>query len=244
MDPQHTTPEPWWRVRPGVLILGLLLVTDLFFIIGSVAFDLGLMADERLSLGVDRGLPETWGYVQYVWSGLALCVLLWRRRDALYVALGMMVAYFIVDDASELHESVGSVLRDSDRLGSVFGVDPQHVGELLFSVTAAILLLGLVALTWPFAARATRRVAVGVLGCAAAMAFAGIVVDFIQPLIDAGNPFLVLLEDGGELVAGSVLAAFLLTTAVVGDDTDLHWRPLRRGPTPPVSVQRRDSVST
>lgn len=238
------TPGPWWRVPPGVLILGLLLVTDVVFIIGSVAFDLGLMADERLSLGVDRGLPETWGYVQYVWSGLALGVLLWRRRDALYVALGVMVAYFLVDDASELHESVGSALRDSGRVGSVFGVDPQHVGELLFSATAAILLLGLVALAWPFAARAARRVAIGVLGCVAAMAFAGIVVDFVQPLIEAGNPFLVLLEDGGELVAGSVLAAFLLTTAVVGDDTELPWRPLRRRPTPPVSVHQHDSVPT
>lgn len=236
------TREPWWRVPPGALILGLLLVTDLFFIVGSVAVDLELMSDERLSLGVDRGLPETWGYVQYLWSGLAISVLLWRRRDALYLALGVIVAYFLVDDAATLHEDVGSLLRDSGRIGPVFGVGPQHVGELLFNATAAILLLGLVALAWPFAARATRRIAVGALGCMAVMAFSGIVVDFLQPLIAAGNPILVLLEDGGELVAGSVLAAFLLTTVVLGDDTDMRWRMPRDEPTEPAPLQRQDSL--
>lgn len=215
---------PWWRSSPGVLILGLLLVTDLAFTLGSFSYDLGLLKDERLSLGAERGLPETWGYVQFLWSLLALGVLFRRRRDALYVALGLVVAYLLVDDGLTVHEEVGQWLADAGRTSVVLGVDANHVGEVLFSLGSAVVLLGGVAVAWRWASRPARRIAIGTLACVAAMAFAGIGVDFLQSMVARGNPLFVLLEDGGELVANTVMTAFLMTAALVGDDPPLPWR--------------------
>lgn len=228
---------PWWRTSPAVLILGLLLVTDLAFALGSFSYDLGLLKDDRLSLGAERGLPETWGYVQFLWSLLALGVLFRRRRDAMYVVLAVIVAYLLVDDGLTVHEEVGAWLSDAGWTSSVLGVDANHVGEVLFSLGSAVVLLAGVAIAWRWASRPARRVAMGVLGCVAVMAFAGIAVDFLQSMIARGNPIFVFLEDGGELVAGTVMTAFLMTAALLGDEPPLVWRtrPGRdAGPAEPV----------
>jgi hypothetical protein len=221
---RSSRPFSWSRslLKPSKLLLFLLAV-DAIFILLHVLFDLGLLSDRRFLLGRDNGYAEMFGYLKEGGIILASCALAVRARQSLYVAWAALFLYMLLDDSLLLHERVlGSALRQILGLGRkdvVLGMNARDLVENTMLALLALLILGIMVVVYHFGDRAFKKMSRGLFILLAALAFCGVVVDFIHAVIVRStlrreysevNSLLAILEDGGELVIISFILWFVV----------------------------------
>jgi hypothetical protein len=191
--------------------LVLLLVADLVFCILHAARWLEVSNQDRLLLQADRGAAEWWQYLKAGAVAVALTIMAARCRQLVYAAWGLVFAYALLDDYLMIHERGGTMLAHLLGFTSAFGLRTQDLGELLVS---ALFGVPLMLLCWwahrrsepPAQARSLQ-----LLGMFSVLLFFGIFVDMAHIAVDsAGIGFrgLTMVEDGGELFAMSLAAAY------------------------------------
>lgn len=196
-------------------LLATLLCLDVLLIAVTGAFGLarvqGLVAEtpEILHVGRDWSAGEMLNYVK--WALMVGVLLLAWRRTGLRLHLGLAVFFLLVlaDDSLQLHERGSAPLKETTLLPAqakfLYGI-------LVWAVIGAIGVTA-VAIGLRDAPRAERdKVRAGALLFAAVMVF-GVLVDiahgFAAPYSIASG-LLTLLEDGGEMVTISILAAYVV----------------------------------
>ena len=208
--------------RMAVALLVVLLAVDAVLIGGHVVHALGpdgrgWLATSRWSVERDRGVPEVWGYLQFSLVIAGLVFLGRLRRQPVYPAWALAFAVVVLDDGMMVHERGGRVLvRLMGSPAEIAGFRAQDAGEmtvwaLLGAGVAVVLLL------------AHRRSDAAARGRSAALVvpvgvflFFGMVLDQLHGLADERlhlpswvNAVVGTVEDGGELVSGSVILAFV-----------------------------------
>jgi hypothetical protein len=210
---------------PVAGILTLLIAIDVVLIAFHLSMSyVGRPGGPLFDLGADRSYSEFYQYVKDVWAILILAVLALRRRAGVYVAWGLVCAYFLLDDALQLHEHAGWAIRDMvpGKPGAAV-----HLGELAFVAGIGLVLLAIVAVTHLRADRRDRAVSTVLLVLFSALIFFGIVVDAVHHLLFPGPQLRVLfttIEDGGELVVLSLIVAFLFAVAYCGHEPRIGGR--------------------
>ncbi len=174
-------------------------------LIGVHVVIIGLTPNEDLAawkswfrLGVDRGVGEIFEYLQLGIASILLLAVAVRRSPVL-VPMSLLILYLVLDNAFRVHEHLGTLLMPNH----------QNRGELAAFAGLGAIIASIAAFTYVRASQRERAdilaVAVGILlvgGTAAG-------VDAIRALL-VGRSLLfsrtmLIVEDGGELIAQSVL---------------------------------------
>ncbi|WP_412061075.1 hypothetical protein [Rubrivirga sp. IMCC45206] len=195
------------------VLAALFLAVDVLLIGMFLPFKLGWVTDPAFKLGQDGGFGELFGYAKTLWIGLCAAALAVRTRQPVFAAFAALFLMFLADDAGMLHEYWGVRIGDALGFGTVVGMSPHDFGELLFVGAWAGPILALGALGyWKSHAAAQRVARVGLVGIGALAAF-GIGMDVVHQVAMAGpeinglHTLLTTIEEGGEMVVLSVLAA-------------------------------------
>jgi hypothetical protein len=190
----------------------LLLITDLFFVILHILFMYtDLITNYIFAIWRDRGPAEFFQYIKYLWVLVLFLVLFFVRRKALFLVFSALFLYFLVDDFFEGHETVGGMLVERLDLPSLFNLRPQDLGEMLVYAVVGGFFFTLIAFFHFRSDPYTRLVSRIMIVLILLLAFFGIGVDMVAMLFE--NPsieaFFNLLEDGGEMVAMSLITWFV-----------------------------------
>jgi hypothetical protein len=154
------------------------------------------------AITLDGGHAERWQYAKTGLLAVGLAFLAWRRRHALLAAWSALYGYALLDDMASLHERAGHRLARAWRIS-----DAQ--GELVvFATVGTLAAAGFAAVLRGSPGQRWNGVDTRLLVLAAVLVLFGVGVDYIHSLWPASEA-LALLEDGGELVAMSALAAFV-----------------------------------
>ena len=123
----------------------------------------------------------------------------------------------LIDDALALHESIGSLVTSVLPLPSIRSMQPEQAGELLFFAVVGVLFVAALA-GLHRADPAARGFTMGLAPAFAFLVFFGAGVDMVHSLVaDRDLRYAVgVIEDGGEMLAMSLLVALAYLAAVGG----------------------------
>lgn len=203
-------------VRPGdgnaAVLAGMLglLLSDLAFIALHVVARTAEMTDRMYRLDHDGSYAEWFQYAKETAIVLGLAALASRIRAPLYGAWATLFAYLLLDDHLSLHERGGLLLAQALDLPAAIGLRPQDFGELGVSLAAGTLLLAAVLVAHRRAARLDRQVSSRLVVLLAVLVFFGVGVDMLHIMFEQlPMKGLTVIEDGGEMVAMSLIATFV-----------------------------------
>jgi hypothetical protein len=186
-------------------LLALLITIDFIFVVIHVWLWSEGKPLGQFDVELDRSIPEHFQYLKWLTCGLSCAYAGGRRRELLYFAWMALFVYFLVDDSESIHEIAGGEITAAFGFTPAFALRAVDFGELA-------------------EARALTR---QLLPWLALLIASGIGLDMlhIQIMESFENQFAIMLcgvlEDAGEMVAGSGL------TATVVNGT---WWLARRSP--------------
>lgn len=196
---------------PTIILASLFLAVDAIF--GALHLmwccsDAGLSI--FFSIEKDRGFAEIYQYVKTFWATALLMAVYLRVRTGIYLAWGVVTGFLLMDDALSLHESLGRIAVASFDLQPAFALRSQDFGELMVVGVIGATLLALVAAMHRRADAPARAHSWQLLQMLLLLAVFGVVFDLVHSMAGSGTPaaFVALLEDGGEMVVMSLIAAY------------------------------------
>ncbi|MGM1030775.1 MAG: hypothetical protein ACQEWM_13030 [Actinomycetota bacterium] len=204
--------------RSARTLLLILLGTDLFYIVRHIV---AVQTDGSFLhfLNTGHGYPEAFQTLQWLWCiGLLLLMVVVLRRWA-YAALLPLFAFLLLTDTFGLHERYGRELSEALGLEPAFGLRAQDFGEMIVFVGAALVTIPIALAGLWLASRVDRRHFLRIAGLLAVLIFFGVVLDAVHIIVGDGGDGDVfnLLEDGGEMIAASLLVAYLFWLQVTGE---------------------------
>lgn len=194
--------------RHATRLLLLLLGTDAVLVALHVVYYLTPYLDARFDLGQEGGWPECFGYLKY----LTIAILFESVRRATrchgYFAWTLVFVVLLADDALQVHETLGRLIAGHLGIEPPFKLRRQDLGEL-----AAAAVLGgalLVPLAWAYrrGPQRFRKVSRDMLLLVALLVLCGVFADAAHMVAEDRSwlaGFLGIVEDGGELVAASLM---------------------------------------
>jgi hypothetical protein len=209
------TPVAHRPTNPAWTLLLLLLAADLAFIVLHVLYvETSLLRGRPFSLEADNGLPEAFQYVKQFWVALCMAAMFRRARQVVYIGWMVVFTFLLLDDAFQIHEHIGQWLGAQYSLPVAFGLRPDDIGELLFAsliggITTVLIGVGF----WRGDADA-RIVSRDMVIMVIVLAGLGVGVDILHVITYFKAPllaqFLLILEDGGEMLVVSCMVAYMV----------------------------------
>lgn len=200
----------------------LFLATDVVFIvIHFVHSYTPFLSNSSFSLQTERGYSEILQYVKEYWTALILIFLGWRSRLSIYTVWGLLFFYLLLDDSGEIHERVGFFISRAFFIPPILNLRPEDLGELIVSGVVGLCFFPAIAIAYRAGDRFSREITRSLIFLLCALAFCGVVMDMVHMAIQqpALNPFLIALEDGGEMVVMSCIASFVLSFSLHKKET-------------------------
>jgi hypothetical protein len=185
----------------------------------AILYDTGVLADPRFSLTRERGFSEMVQYAKYGAGAVLLFRAAARGYGAAGLAWGLLFIMLLCEDAFEIHEQLGARVAAHFHLPPIAAMQPGQLGEIVIAAVegaAFFVVIGATLLVrrspedegGRSASRASRRVSLMLLGGLVALAGFGVVVDAIHSIAPRGTVIRSILsyaEDGGEMIAASLL---------------------------------------
>jgi hypothetical protein len=203
---------------PHGQLLCVLLITDFSFFALHICHSIvGIPSDGAVAISRPRGFPETVQYVKFFWAAL-LFLLMWTRHHRLtYILFAGVFLYLLVDDACEIHESIGIWFEGKYPDLIFLGTTPEHIGEALALMgcgSVVLIALAIGYLRAPLSERALLRPGMWMLGIFAFFAF---VVDTMHAPFYGDKWYIdrifQFIEEGGEMISMSFILAYVLGLA-------------------------------
>lgn len=200
-------------------LLKILLSIDILFILLHALFV--FLVFKRIELGWsiapfylnnDDGYPEMFQYLQFLIGIIILIILFLKTKKMGYISWLILFILLLLDDSLKFHERFGAWATEKFNYTPMFGLRAQDLGELTYvAVFGSVLLFFLVG-GYYYGDKKYRRIAIDFGIIFAVFLFFGIGVDMIHEFIDHNRYsllFLILLEDGGEMIVLSVFVWYL-----------------------------------
>jgi|GEM_PF-2924878 len=226
-------PSGAWGVRSGpaggLLLLcwfatGLLLLTFLWQEFGAST------VNEYFDLRSDQGYAEYFFFVATLWTVLLAALLGVRTRSPILGTWAVAFAVLAADDRFMLHETFGAPIS------RYLGV--RHAaGELVWLALLGVVVGAVLVVAHLRSEGLSRAVSEHLFVLSAGLLFCGVMLDGLHSLVEdaggsiSGGPldtFLVVLEDGGEIVLISLVMCFLFAVTFCGHRPSPVPRPWRR----------------
>ena len=192
--------------------LALLVLADLVFIVlDSFGGIIPIFSSTLYSLGKDGGYPEIYQYVKEFWIVLLMLSVYLKTKEIGHILWVMVFAYLLFDDAIRIHERVGSIIAKNLDFTPIFGLRPQDFGELAVTVIALVLLLTPIGFFYLRASSMFKKITRDLLLLLLIIGFFGVFVDMVGIVVSwpQGRFLLGIIEDGGEMIAISMLAWYV-----------------------------------
>ncbi|MDJ0498774.1 MAG: hypothetical protein QNJ89_13155 [Acidimicrobiia bacterium] len=192
-------------------VVYLLVAIDIAFIGLDVASRAAVAEPGRLLLTTDRGYAEAFQYLKILWIALLLGSVAVRTRELVLYVWTLVFGYLLLDDALRIHETIGGdVCGDVlQQLSLTAAGDVYKMGQNLFAVIVGGLILASILVAARVSSEAVRRVSNDLLALLIVFAFFSVFLDAAGTWLDLEARSIV--EDGGEMLAMSVIAGFALS---------------------------------
>ncbi|MCU0548574.1 MAG: hypothetical protein MUC48_04430, partial [Leptolyngbya sp. Prado105] len=195
----------------------LFLLTDLGFIaLHILVFMTGWLEGYPIpnaylySVEADRGFAEFFQYMKEYWCVLLLGLIAIKRRSFCYVSWMGVFFYLLIDDALMIHEKLGAYLSSVMGFPSIWRLRSVDFGELLVSGTVGLFLVVCISIAYRRGDSEFRRTSKSLLLFLVVLSGFGILLDLVHVISPIEfNQLLALLEDGGEMIVISAIAAFI-----------------------------------
>lgn len=164
----------------------------------------------HLTLSDDHGWAEFYLHLKQLWLVVLLLAAWWLRRVPVLAAWLAVAVFCLADDVWHLHEGVGRAVAARSGTAEILGLGVNHIGEMAWLAVWGIGLGAVVLAAHRAATPAWRRVSSTFAVFFAVLVFFGVVVDVLHVLVEEismVNGTFVVLEEGGEHVATSLLVA-------------------------------------
>ena len=176
-------------------------------------------------LNNDDGYPEIFQYLQFVIGIIILIKLLIKTKKMGYLSWLILFILMLLDDSLKFHERFGTWATEKFNYSPMFGLRAQDLGELTYvAVFGSILLFFLVG-GYYYGDKKYRRIAVDLGLLFAVFLFFGIGIDILHEFINHNRYsllFIVLLEDGGEMIVLSCFIWYLYFILVKPADYNVY----------------------
>jgi len=169
------------------------------------------LPDSLYSLTRDGGYAEFYQYTKELWIILLLVGLSISMRRPVFASFAGLFSFFLLDDYFQIHEKAGLSLANFLQIQTSFGLRPQDFGELAIFGFFGMIFALVIALTHYGSDSPTRLISWQIIGLVVLLAVFGIVFDMLEISVDHPlfGPIFAILDDGGELLVMSVIAAYL-----------------------------------
>lgn len=218
--------ETWFTVilvAVDLALIGLDVVWGLLDATGRVPDRPGWVQLDR-----DASIAERFNFAKWAFAAIVLGLAAARRRPWWFASAAMLV--LLADDLGRLHERTGQEIESwfGDEEGTILAA----LVELGFFAVLAVVVFSLLLAARRRVSSAHRPLATGFVVLVLVLAVFGVGVDFVHTLVGAladgqiVDVVLYLVEDGGEMLLISLIAAHALRTRLaVGDRTSAPRRP-------------------
>jgi len=163
-----------------------------------------------LNIAFDYSLGEFFGYAKWL-AIIVMLLIVGRRTDnPALLACAVIFAVMLADDSLQIHEMLGELAVNADRVGDTGWATGQTVGEVAVWIVMAGLLLPVIVIGFLRSKRAHWPSAMRFLGLIGLFAVFGGLVDALhQPVaqLPFGPQLADLVEDGGEMIVASLIVA-------------------------------------
>jgi hypothetical protein len=199
-----------------LLAIATFLAGDMILVAVNIAFGTSAALPERLSVTRTHGVPEIVLYLQWLLAAAAL----WRLRAnaAVYGVWAMVFVYRFFDDAFELHRGLERLSNvDSLALIEPFGPGAEIKEVLGHVASESVLLLLVIVALIAIRRRPTSIDAIHFSRKAVALMAAYVVClmigEWLVLFVVSDRRIAAILEEGGEMVAGTLLLGLVLLHA-------------------------------
>lgn len=213
-----------------LLLLAALVCADVALIVLHLAKPyFAFLRPHHFSLEADRGLAEYFQYLKQAAVIVAMLVCWLRTKSPTFFVWSLFFALMLYDDSHSLHERVGAELAAAWALPGLFGLRPQDLGELVFALAVGVGTLGVLAVVSARDRGASLVPSINVVLLLAALAVCGVLVDAVHVVAYFSGSrlswLLAVVEDGGELLVMSLIAAYAYQLAADGSSgrSRLPW---------------------
>ncbi len=208
-------------------LLTVLVAVDLFFIsaylVTSAIGALGFESREfvRFNITWEHAMSERFNYWKWFTAAILLAAASFKTRSRVFACLSGVFLTLFADDYWRLHERIGAFLAGRLEIGAMVGLRPQDFGELMVWSALGIPVVALFGLAAVSKADPYRGHLVPFAIGVAALIVVGVGFDMAHSVVNqltgpGGLDFLFgVLEDGGELLFGSLVCSYALA-AVAG----------------------------
>jgi hypothetical protein len=194
--------------------LALLVSADAIFILLYTLHLFTQYASHQVfSLKVDGGYGDVFQYVKWFWIALMLFGLFVEIRHAAFFGWAFFFGYLLIDDSCQLHEKLGTLIAQRFELNPVFNLKAQDLGELTVGIFTASIFFLLLGGAYLFSTMEVKKVSKRLVSLVAAIVFFGVGADMLHSITYSTSigAFFGILEDGGEMLAASVVCWYVYT---------------------------------
>lgn len=186
------------------------LAIDLFFVLLHL-YTFTLPAIEgsvkRLRLDMDLGYAEIFQYLKFITAAILLVVLFTKERKSIYLTWGLFFLILFADDAFAFHEVYGAKFVRFFDIPAMFGLRAQDIGELAMAGLIGLFLAITILYTLVWGQKKAKKITIHFILLIGILVFFGVGMDMLHSFLNhlPGAGILTMIEDGGEMVAGSLI---------------------------------------
>jgi hypothetical protein len=211
------TPIPPPGIKLSVALLVALILGDVLFMAVHVLHVWSpWFKSWMFSIEQDRSLGELFQYLKQCLLTLCLALAFARSRRGVFAGWAVLFGFLLLDDMLEFHERFGRLVGPQLGLPTLFGLRPDDYGELVYAALLGLAALGFVTTTLRHGDAVTREVSADMMCLLALLAFFAVFFDALHTMayfsVPAVADAVALLEDGGEMLVMSVIAAYAFDT--------------------------------
>ena len=185
----------------------MLLLADIVFILVDILISENYQS--LLAIGRDLGYAEIYQYIKEFWITTLLFLLAISRRQFIYLAWSALYFYFLLDDSFQIHEKIGRIIVRYFELEPLFEIRAQTIGSLAVSVLTGLILFSAISISYFFSNVQGKSTSKYLFVLTVGVVFFGVFVDTIHAALPGTISFWSLVEDGGEMLAMSIVVAYV-----------------------------------
>ena len=211
----------------ATMLLLALLLGDLAFLALHMVHSLTpYFQSPMFNIELDKGYAERYQYLKYLGLILTFAWLCASKKTLLFLPWALLFAYFLADDGWQMHERLGAWIGEGISFTPPFRLRKEDLGELTVTATAGLVLLPAFLAAYYFGPRMVRNTFHDLLLLLGLLMVFAVGIDMVHAAF-IGSPRIELvlgvIEDGGEMIAVSLLAwyACFVASRLSGRETYL-----------------------
>ena len=221
------------HVDASLSLLRLLVLVDVMFIVIHVLHVWSpWFVAYSFSIEADGGLAELYQYVKQFWLVGCLALVFLQTRRWAFVGWALFFGLLLADDILQIHERLGARLGRELLLPPAFGLRSDDFGEIAVAAVLGLCAVAMVIASFRRGGRIARHVSADLLCLLGALALFAVCFDALHTITyfraPALAPVFALIEDGGEMIVVSGIAAYTFSlTKHVGRRQAAVWPLLK-----------------